>query len=177
MTYYSVKICGRKRKTPFKGGRHTVYKKLHSRGYGYDKKTLCWKLPEQNVLLLISIGDYKHTSFDIIIKRVFSADEFKNLMLRSKEIETAHERIRNETIDMAAAKLRNNGHFGLASMLKHNTDIDYVEGGEYTWTDEKTQDAEFTRFDINGQSRLNDIKSKRIVPQEYDAKKQKKIDD
>lgn len=90
---------------------------------------------------------------------------------------TKPELIRNETIDMAAAKLRNNGHFGLASMLKHNTDIDYVEGGEYTWTDEKTQDAEFTRFDIKGQSRLDDIKSKRIVPQEYDAKKQKKIDD
>ena len=52
-----------------------------------------------------------------------------------------------------------------------------MEGGEYTWTDEKTQDAEFTRFDIKGQSRLDDIKSKRIVPQEYDAKKQKKIDD
>ena len=133
------------------------------------------KKTEQNVLLLISIGDYKHVSFDIIVKRAFTADDFKNLIKRSKTVEDAHERIRNETINLAIADLRSRGHFGLANMLKNNTDIDYVEGGEYTWTDEPAQDTHFTRFDIRGHSRLQEILGKREVPKEYDAKNQKKI--
>ena len=179
--YYSVKICGRARKTPFKGSRHAVYRKLHVRGYSYSHYSRCWQQrvepppPEQNILLLISIGDYRHTEFDIIIKRVFTADDFKNLVQRSKTIEQAHERIRNETIEMAAAKLRSNKQYGLAKMLQHNTDIDYVAGGEYTWTDEQPTDVEFTRFDIRNSDRLKDIQSKRIIPEGYDVKKQKKI--
>lgn len=179
MTYYSVKICGRKRKTPFKGSRHVVYKKLHSQSYEYNKKTACWqKKQKQNVLLLISIGDYKHTSFDIIIKRVFAWADFKNLVERSKTIEEAHDRIRNETIGMAVQQLRNNGHFGLASMLKHNTDVDYVAGGEYTWTDEQPADIRFTRFNIRSNDRLIEINSKREVPHQYSKydKEQKKIE-
>ena len=187
MTYYSVKICGRKRKTPFKGSRHVVYKKLHSGGYEYNKKTACWQQEQQrkkskkeeqtqNILLLISIGDYKHVKFDIIIKRVFSTDDFKNLVERDKTIEAAHERIRNETISQAVQLLCSNGHFGLASMLKNNTDIDYVAGGEYTWTDDQPADVEFIRFDIRNNSRLEEIKTKREIPKTYDKNKQQKIE-
>ena len=182
---YSVRIEGRKRKTSFRGSRKTVYRKLHVKGYAYDKKLKLWtkeqiQLPlqrkQRNILLLISIGDYKHVSFDIIIKCVFAADDFKNLIERSSSVEAAHERIRNETIDMAAAKLRSNGHYGLASMLKHNTEIDYVAGGEYTWTDEQPAEVAFVRFDIRGEDRLAEVNSKRVVPKEYDAKNQKKIE-
>lgn len=186
MAYYSVFICGRKRKTRFKGSKKTVYKKLHLRGYNYNRNTKCWqktteklnvKLPMQNVKLLLSIGDYKHTEFDIIIKRVFSAEQFKNLVERSSNITDAHNRIRDETIDMAAASLRNNGHFGLAKMLKNNSSVDYVVGGEYVWTDEQPADAEFTRFQIRGEDRLLEIASKRRVPHEYGSsgKEQKKL--
>ena len=174
---YSVRIEGRKRKTTFRGSRKTVYKKLHLKGYVYDKKLKLWKKKQQrNILLLISIGDYKHVSFDIIIKRVFAADDFKNLIERSSSVEVAHERIRNETIEMAAAKLRSNGHYGLASMLKHNTEIEYVAGGQYTWTAEQPADVTFTRFDIRDDDRLAEVNSKRITPKEYDAKNQKKIE-
>lgn len=191
MTYYSVRIEGRKRKTRFKGSRHTVYKKLHDRGYYFDKKAKLWKAEElraaaeqeraeteqrpKNILLLISIGDYKHVEFDIIVKCVFSAEEFKNLIERSKTIEDAHERIRKETIDMAAAKLRANSHYGLAKMLLHNTEIDYVAGGEYTWTEERPTAAEFTRFEIRNEDRLAEINAKRKTPEEYSTK-QKKIE-
>ena len=179
MTYYSVRIEGRKRKTRFKGSRHTVYKKLHDRGYYFDKKAKLWKAEEEqrpkNILLLISIGDYKHVEFDIIVKCVFSAEEFKNLIERSKTIEDAHERIRKETIDMAAAKLRANSHYGLAKMLLHNTEIDYVAGGEYTWTEERPTAAEFTRFEIRNEDRLAEINAKRKTPEEYSTK-QKKIE-
>ena len=174
---YSVRIEGRKRKTTFRGSRKTVYKKLHAKGYKYDKTLKLWKIEQQrNILLLISIGDYKHVSFDIIIKRVFAADDFKNLIERSSSVEVAHERIRNETIEMAAAKLRSNGHYGLASMLKHNTEIDYVAGGQYIWTDEQPAEVAFTRFDIRDDDRLAEVNSKRVVPKEYDAKNQKKIE-
>ena len=173
MTYYSVRIEGRKQKTRFKGSRHTVYKKLHDKGYYFDKKAKLWK--RENILLLISIGDYKHVEFDIIIKRVFAAEEFENLIERSKTIEDAHEKIRKETIDMAAAKLRANGHYGLAKMLLHNTNIDYVSGGEYTWTEEQSSAAEFTRFDIRNEDRLAEINSKRKTPEKYNTK-QKKIE-
>ena len=185
MTYYSVRIEGRSRKTRFAGSRKIVYKKLHALGYVYDRKRLYWKRPEtteyeteeeviykpetNNVLLLISVGDYKHVKFDVIIKRVFSAEDFKNCMQRSRKIDTAHERIRNETIDMAARLLRSNGHFGLASMLESNNHIDYVVGGEYTWTSEQPSETTFTRFEIRGEDRLKDILSKRKI--------QKKIDD
>lgn len=128
---------------------------------------------EKNILLLISIGDYKHVDFDIILKRIFDPEDFKNLVNRSKSVESAHERIKNETIDMAAAKLRNNGHFGLAAMLKNNEEVDYVKGGEYTWTEEQPCDVEFVRFDIRKQNRLKEINTKRVT--EY--KKQKKLDD
>ena len=157
-------------------------KRLHELKYSYDKHYRAWKKeqpqhpPQRNILLLISIGDYKHVSFDIIIKRVFAADDFKNLIERSSSVEVAHERIRNETIEMAAAKLRSNGHYGLASMLKHNTEIDYVAGGEYTWTDEQLAEVAFTRFDIRDDDRLAEVNSKRITPKEYDAKNQKKIE-
>ena len=147
-------------------------KRKHNKVWVYRAKET---VKEQNVKLLISIGDYKHVSFDIIIKRVFSAADFKNLIERSKTVDDAHERIRNETIDMAVADLRSRGHFGLANMLKKNTEIDYVQGGEYTWTDEPAQDTHFTRFDIRGESRLKEILSKREVPKEYNAKNQKKI--
>lgn len=169
MTYYSVRIEGRSRKTRFAGSRKIVYKKLHALGYVYDRKRLYWKRQTNNVLLLISVGDYKHVKFDVIIKRVFSAEDFKNCMQRSRKIDTAHERIRNETIDMAARLLRSNGHFGLASMLESNNHIDYVVGGEYTWTSEQPSETTFTRFEIRGEDRLKDILSKRKI--------QKKIDD
>ncbi len=151
-------------------------KRLHE--LNYVKEHNIWKKeqPTENVLLLISIGDYKHVKFDIIIKRIFSADDFKNLIERDKTIEAAHERIRNETISQAVQLLRSKGHFGLASMLKNNTDIDYVAGGEYTFTDEQPQDVEFTRFDIRNDSRLEEIKTKREIPKNYDKDKQQKIE-
>ena len=186
MTHYSVRIYGRSRKTRFNGSRRTVYKKLHQRGYSYDKSVRVWreeateqkkieKPKLQNVKLLLSVGDYKHTEFDVIIKRVFSGEEFRNLIERSGNIEDAHNRIRDETIDMAAAKLRANGHYGLAKMLLHNTNIDYVSGGEYTWTEEQSSAAEFTRFDIRNEDRLAEINSKRKTPEKYNTK-QKKIE-
>jgi hypothetical protein len=165
-------------------------KRLHKLGYTYNKNKKAWDKKrkeqkplkkeikkEQNILLLISIGDYKHTKLDIIIKRVFSADEFKELISRSKTIEDAHERIRNETINIAIQKLRENKHFGLASMIKNNTDIDYVTGGQYEWTEQPQQDTHFIRFDIKGISRLNEINEERIVPDNYDTKIQRKLGD
>lgn len=146
----------------FKENKIYVYKK---RGWIIRK--------EKNILLLISIGDYKHVDFDIILKRIFDPEDFKNLVNRSKSVESAHERIKNETIDMAAAKLRNNGHFGLAAMLKNNEEVDYVKGGEYTWTEEQPCDVDFVRFDIRKKNMLKEINSKRVT--EY--KKQKKLDD
>jgi hypothetical protein len=101
-------------------------KRLHELNYIYTNNVWKKEQPAENVLLLISIGDYKHVKFDIIIKRVFSADDFKNLIERDKTIEAAHERIRNETISQAVQLLRSKGHFGLASMLKNNEEIDYV---------------------------------------------------
>lgn len=118
---------------------------------------------EQNVNLTISIGDYEHTEFDIILKRVFSKEEYQNLIERSSSVEIAHERMRKETIDMAILQLRKNKHFGLAKMLKNNDNIDYVEGGEYTWTNEQPQEAEFIRFDIRGQNKLKEISTKRKI--------------
>lgn len=41
--HYSVKIEGRKRKTPFKGSREKVYEKLHKKGYIYNKHTKEWE--------------------------------------------------------------------------------------------------------------------------------------
>lgn len=163
-----------KKKNLIKYDRKKQYVKIKEQRT-HDKVWVYFARIEHNIMLLISIGDYKHVSFDIIIKRVFSADDFKNLIERSKTVEDAHERIRNETIDMAAADLRSRGHFGLANMLKKNTEIEYVQGGEYTWTDEPVQDTHFIRFDIRRESRLQEILSKRDVPKEYDAKNQKKI--
>lgn len=194
--FYSVKIAGRQRKTRFVGSKKTVYKKLHRQGYRYERLGREWIMvqelhlepeqkrpeqpeetePEQNVMLLISIGDYKHAEFDIIIKRIFTAQDFRNLVERSDTVEESHMRIRNETIDMAIAKLRENGHFGLASMMKHNSNIDYVLGGEYTWTSEAAQDVEFTRFLIRGTDALKQINSKRAVPLNYN-KRQSKINE
>jgi hypothetical protein len=182
MVYYPVRIEGRKRKTRFTGSRHVVYRKLHKRGLFYDVKRRYWKPVEQapveqNVLLLIAIGDYKHMKFDIILKRVIAAADFKNLIERSKNIEAAHIRIFEETLNMGLAFLRSRGHFGLVSMIKSNVNIDYVAGGEYTWTAEQPQEAHFIRFDIRDKDRLQEVLNMRIVPEQYSkySKFQKKI--
>lgn len=188
--YYSVRIEGRKRKTRFKGSRNTVYRKLHERGFSYDRKARLWREPiieiteeikkpiqkEPNIKILISIGDYKHVDFDIIIKRVISSEDFRNLVSRNPEDGT-YERIRSETIDMAAADLRSRGHFGLAKMLGKNINIDYVEGGEFVETGEsETNGIVFERFDIRGDDRLSEINGNRKVPKSYDTEKQRKIE-
>ena len=188
--YYSVRIEGRKRKTRFKGSRNTVYRKLHERGLSFDRKARLWREPiieiteeitkqiqkEPNIKILISIGDYKHVDFDIIIKRVITSEDFRNLVSRNPEDGT-YERIRSETIDMAAADLRSRGHFGLAKMLGKNINIGYVEGGEFVETGEsETNGVVFERFDIRGDDRLSEINGNRVVPKGYDTSKQRKIE-
>ena len=188
--YYSVRIEGRKRKTRFEGSRNTVYRKLHERGFSFDRKARLWREPiieiteeikkpiqkEPNIKILISIGDYKHVDFDIIIKRVISSEDFRNLVSRNPEDGT-YERIRSETIGMAAVDLRSRGHFGLARMLGKNINIDYVEGGEFVETGEsETNGIVFERFDIRGDDRLSEINGNRKVPKGYDTAKQRKIE-
>lgn len=143
----------------------------------YSAKDKSWIIKRRNIKLLISVGDYKHVHFDIILKRVFSEKEYRLLLERSKDNEEyAHTRIRDDTIKSGISLLIENKHYGLASMLRHNVNIEYVVGGEYTWTNERPQPTHFIRFEIRGKDRLEEIKLVRKVPEGYDTK-QKKLEE
>ena len=180
--YYPVRIAGRSRKTRFSGSRNTVYKKLHERGYSYDRHQGLWmsgepvsmpkpkkhakkpKSRESNKKLIVAVGDYKGVAFDILIQQIMDSQEYGQYI--------SLEGLRDEILDRAASLLRDRGQFGLAAMLDKSTT---VRGLEVTDTQEDVSAPEFVRFKIRGEERLDEIKTKREVPDMYKKYKQAKL--
>ena len=180
--FYSVRIFGRSRKARFSGSRNTVYKKLHERGYSYDRHQGLWmpgepvsmpkpkkpilkrKSREPNKKLVVAVGDYKGVEFDILILQIMTNGEY--------DMYTSPEGLRDEILDRAASLLRDRGQFGLAAMLDKSTT---VHGLEVTDTQENEMGPEFVRFKIRGDERLSEILTKREVPDMYKKHKQVKL--
>lgn len=93
-THYSVRLEGRKRKTSFKGSRHTVYKKLAKLGYSYDRSARRWT-KQKEVMEIVFYGlivdsegsgaivDYSAytNEFDIVkIKQEFKKQGYEKLL-------------------------------------------------------------------------------------------------
>ncbi len=163
MSYYSVMIAGRSRKTRFKGSRHKVYSKLHKLGYSYNKKLRFWHMPANvkaryapvknvEVIMTIYIFETKDNSgrtleLDVVAKMVISLERYKRI---SSVPEYFKAIVKNQ--------FENKHYGGLAAAIEYVDNNTFKSGLQITYTNAAEMPFEFVRVRINGIDYLKKIK-------------------
>lgn len=140
--------------------KHKDYKKWKS-DKEFDKKLNVWIFKAKNVRIIVSVGDYKHTSFDILMSKVVSKDEYNG---------KTNEQWINYMCEEAQRKLRKNKQYGMAEMIRNNTN---TRGIDAEYTNDNKEEFKFTRFDIRGEDKLKEMTSKRVDTYKKEDKEQK----